>query len=33
MNRNPLNEDDGNLLDEVVLDIICLDELNMMYLQ
>ena len=24
---NPLDEDDGNLLDEVVLDRICLDEL------
>ena len=33
MNGNPLDEDDGNLLVEVVLDIICLDELNMMYLQ
>ena len=30
---NPLNEDDDNLLDEVVLDRICLDELNIMYLQ
>ena len=30
---NPLDEDNGNLLDEVVLDRICLDELNMMYLQ
>ena len=25
MNSNPLHEDDGNLLDEVVLDRICLD--------
>ena len=33
MKGNPLDEDDGNLLDEVVLDRICLDELNMMYLQ
>ena len=33
MNGNPLDEDDGNLLDEVVLDRICLDELNLMYLQ
>ena len=27
LNGNPLDEDDGNLLDEVVLDRICLDEL------
>ena len=27
LNGNPLNEDDGNLLDEVVLDRICLDKL------
>ena len=27
LNSNPLDEDDGNLLDEVVLDRICLDEL------
>ena len=37
LDGNPLNEDDGNLFDEVVLDEICLDELmndvNMMYLQ
>ena len=33
MNGNPLDEDDGNLLDEVVLDRIWFDELNMMYLQ
>ena len=33
LNGNPLDEEDGNLLDEVVLDRICLDELNMMYLQ
>ena len=33
LNGNPLDEDDGNLLDEVVLDRICLDELNLMYLQ
>ena len=33
MNGNPLDKDDGNLLDEVVLDRICLDELIMMYLQ
>ena len=26
LNGNPPNEDDGNLLDEVVLDRICLDE-------
>ena len=26
-------QDDGNLLDEVVLDRTCLDELNLMYLQ
>ena len=30
---NPLDKDDGNLLDEVVLDRTCLDELNLMYLQ
>ena len=33
MNGNPLDEDDGNLLDEVVLDRIWFDELNLMYLQ
>ena len=27
LNGNPLDEDDGNLLDEVVLDRICIDEL------
>ena len=27
VNGNPLDEDDGNLLDEVVLDRICLDKL------
>ena len=27
LERQPLDEDDGNLLDEVVLDRICLDEL------
>ena len=27
LNGNPLDEEDGNLLDEVVLDRICLDEL------
>ena len=37
LDGNPLDEDDGNLLDKVVLDGICLDELindvNLMYLQ
>jgi len=33
VNGNPLDEDNDNLLDEVVLDRICLDELNLMYLQ
>ena len=33
MNGNPLDEDDGNLLDEVVLDRLWFDELNLMYLQ
>ena len=28
----PLDEDNGKLLDEVVLDRICLDELKLMYL-
>ena len=27
LDGNPLDEDDGNLLDEVVLDGMCLDEL------
>ena len=27
LNGNPLDEDDGNLLDEVILDRICLDKL------
>ena len=27
LNGNPLDEDDDNLLDEIVLDRICLDEL------
>ena len=30
---NPLDEDDGNLLNEVVLDRIWFDEPNLMYLQ
>ena len=30
---NPLDEDNDNLLDEVVLDRICLDELKLIYLQ
>ena len=30
---NPLDEDNGNLLDEFVLDRISLDELKLMYLQ
>ena len=30
---NRLDEDDGSLLNEVVLDRICLDDLNMMNLQ
>ena len=30
---NPLDEDDDNLLDEVVLDRMCLDEPVLMYLQ
>ena len=37
LNGNPLDEDNGNLRNEVVLDGICLDELvndvNLMYLQ
>ena len=33
MKGNPLDEDNGNLLDEVVLDRIWFDELNLMYLQ
>ena len=33
MKGNPLDEDDDNLLDEVVLDRLCPDELNLMYLQ
>ena len=33
MKGNPLDEDDDNLLDEVVLDRIWVDELNLMYLQ
>ena len=33
MKDNPLDEDNGNLLDEVVLDRIWFDELNLMYLQ
>ena len=33
LDGNSLDEDDGNLLDEFVLDRICPDELNLMYLQ